>query len=569
MFQACLGRLLLDTGDPGASAIFRQALQVPTTDFTELLPLSAFFDAAGERELARVAFERGYRDFWEKGNDPRLLTFIITRLIYYGAPRWKQDNPPKYGIRLSEGSPPPELQRELLERFYLFSPHCEWAETAYLVYAGQVLKQGRTEESRLWSARAEEVKSAGLFPISLSILLAFDRSILAMGASITAALLYFLILRARYRPQHRLMRAAQLQKERGVRRFLPFSAAYWSLNQRIGFFTIAAVAWLAAGVVSNVMTCIAKVSSAPVTFGSGSLAGPETAWFLESQLPKSPARDFILAMAYQQDGRTKDAESLYRSLPEFAESWNNLGVLLKNAGRAEEARKAFERALQIDPTLAEAALNLGHRPKTLWTELHEKYLPGRPMMTPPKREQILEAFFGGPITKIVLRTLAGPFSGRFAPGEIFFEEGVWLTRRSTIVMTVLLVVLLAIAASILLLVPAREVTQPPRSTQFLWEILFPGTSPVWSFLGGLVTVAWCCFLLQWIVLFRRGIPYPVTSLAMPNLMFSGVPGNVEDTRRLINPSWIWIYAMPVLLIVLNFILVMRRRRIEASSTSVG
>ncbi len=243
--------------------------------------------------------------------------------------------------------------------------------------------------------------------------------------------------------------------------------------------------------------------------------------------------------------------------------------MLKSAGRVDEARQAFERALQVDPTLAEAALNLGHRPKTLWTELHEKYLPGRPMMAPPKRDQIVQAFYGGSMTKIALKTLAGPFAGRLAPIELFYEGGVWPTRSAKIVVTILPVALLAIAASILLLVPSREVTQPPRPTQFLWEILFPGTSPAWSFGGGLVTLAWCYFLLQWIVLFRRGIPYPVTSLAMPSLISFGVSGNVEEIRRLINPGWIWVYAMPALLFVLNFILVMRRRRIEASSTSVG
>ena len=102
----------------------------------------------------------------------------------------------------------------------------------------------------------------------------------------------------------------------------------------------------------------------------GSLAGPVTVWHLENRLSPTPERDLLLATAYQQDGANDKAERLYRTLPDFAESWNNLGVLLRSARKEQQAQQAFEKALELDPGMAEAGLNLGRPPQGIWAEQH-------------------------------------------------------------------------------------------------------------------------------------------------------------------------------------------------------
>src|SRR5262249_32708248 len=87
----------------------------------------------------------------------------------------------------------------------------------------------------------------------------------------------------------------------------------------------------------------------------------------------------------------------YRRLSRFAESRNNLGVILKNSGRAGEAASAFTEALALDPSLREAALNLGQGSSDYWTANHNKYLPGEAMLAPPRPHRIHRAFFGDPV----------------------------------------------------------------------------------------------------------------------------------------------------------------------------
>ena len=112
----------------------------------------------------------------------------------------------------------------------------------------------------------------------------------------------------------------------------------------------------------------------PLSATSGTFAGAATIAHFEG-LPKTAERDLLLAMAYQRDGQLEKAEALYRQLPQFPESWNNLGALLKDSGKQQEAQQAFERALQLDPNIAEAKLNLGNPPSDMWTESHKRYLP--------------------------------------------------------------------------------------------------------------------------------------------------------------------------------------------------
>lgn len=130
------------------------------------------------------------------------------------------------------------------------------------------------------------------------------------------------------------------------------------------------------------------------------------------------------------------------------------------------------------------------------------------------------------------------------------------------VFTIIAVVIPLYALAVLFILPAREVTQPPGKLQTTWEVLLPGMSPSWHVFGGVALVAWCYFILQDMLLFKKGTPWMIAAIAMPNLKEAyGVPGAaVAEALKMINPTWVWVYLAPAVLFAVNLILVLRARR---------
>lgn len=123
---------------------------------------------------------------------------------------------------------------------------------------------------------------------------------------------------------------------------------------------------------------------------------------------------------------------------------------------------------------------------------------------------------------------------------------------------ILATAVLVYALALLFVFPSREVTQPPGRLQAVWEALCPGTSPQWSYFGGLVMVAWSYFLVQILLLLWSGTPFILSFIAIPNVHTAyGVPGDPSDLRRLINPSWAWVYLAPAALLAVNLVVVFR------------
>jgi len=52
-------------------------------------------------------------------------------------------------------------------------------------------------------------------------------------------------------------------------------------------------------------------------------------------------------------------EPVVKDLPEYVDAWLNYGSGLKGVGKPQEAKKAFEKALELDPRSAAASFNLG------------------------------------------------------------------------------------------------------------------------------------------------------------------------------------------------------------------
>jgi hypothetical protein len=120
------------------------------------------------------------------------------------------------------------------------------------------------------------------------------------------------------------------------------------------------------------------------------------------------------------------------------------------------------------------------------------------------------------------------------------------------------------ALALLFLFPTREVTQPPGKSQKVWEVLLPGTAPVWNMIGGLVLIAWCYFVIQDFLIAQIGSPWIVSAAMMVNLLKAyAVPAPTDGRellRLLLRPSWVWVDLAPAVLFVVNLFLVLRDRR---------
>jgi arylsulfatase A-like enzyme/Flp pilus assembly protein TadD len=69
-----------------------------------------------------------------------------------------------------------------------------------------------------------------------------------------------------------------------------------------------------------------------------------------------------LATAYVQNGRLADAERVYKwvlAIQPYVPAYNGLGIIAIKQQNFPDARKNFERAVQLDPNYVEAQLNLG------------------------------------------------------------------------------------------------------------------------------------------------------------------------------------------------------------------
>jgi tetratricopeptide (TPR) repeat protein len=303
----------------------------------------------------------------------------------------------------------------------------------------------------------------------------------------------------------------------------------------------------------------------------GSLAGPVTRDYLERQVPASPERDLMLAFAYQQSGQLDQAEHFYRSLPEFAESWNNLGVILRAKGNEPEAKQAFEKALQLHPGLGEATVNLGQTPRGLWAEQFAQYFPGRPMLAPPEPQRVSVALFGSSFQRICLRGLAGPLADWNSFGTVFFVSGTGSEDAPAADIFTALVLAVFVLAFVLLFIPSRPVTEAPPRAFLIAEVLFPGLAKAWRFLGGWVFVAWVYLLFQTFLMIKVGTPYILTSIAEPGLTRTyNVPaGDAAALSHYLSPGRTWTYLAPLALFLLNLGLVAfsRRKTHQADSSA--
>ncbi len=97
--------------------------------------------------------------------------------------------------------------------------------------------------------------------------------------------------------------------------------------------------------------------------------------------PENPEINMALGLAYQARGDQGKAEEHFRHAirknPDYAEAHNNLGIVLSNLGRGDEAIREFEAAVSnvMYPTPERAYYNMGeeHRRRKNFAKAEESY----------------------------------------------------------------------------------------------------------------------------------------------------------------------------------------------------
>jgi tetratricopeptide (TPR) repeat protein len=551
--RLALALLLRKQSDPRADAVIDAAVNAGTGDFTEIFPLAGCLEGTGDAAPAGAAFERGYTDFMRRGHDPRLVNVLITRLMLY-APRF---------------TTPSRLYRdELIERIYRLSPNGEGTDLAWRFHADDLDRLGRHDAARMWRARAADSESTGLRLSTASRIRDLDRLFLALQAAVLAALALAVALFIKYLPQRRLVPPVPMRSLRLAPASATFNVGFWSRRERVTFVLIVLTGWLAAGVATVYSRLTIHEASAPIGPSMGTLASPTYQRYLTEHLAPTPERDLLTAMSAQANGDVAQAEALYRALPQFAEAWNNLGVILKISGRDREAQDAFGQALRVGPSLGEALWNAGRGAPTFFTMVHQQYAPDRPMVAPPSSGQLSRAYLGLSRWGVALRALAGPFANavyfRSGPGRgIFGADPIFeLTgeRNTAIRAAVIAIVVLMAIGVIALVVRPRDVTQPPGRAFRALEYVVPGVSPYWRYAAAPVLLAWALGVLFAVLLWTRDTPYWLTRMATLGLVRAyGIDVATKDLLAAA-PSGLQVAVALAALFIVNAVVVARSSR---------
>ena len=553
--------LMKDAGSKEADSVFRQALDSPTNFFAELFPIAADLENVGEEEWSTLAFERAYALLWKQGHDPRMIYSVLPRLILLYLP---------YELRLEI---PAERRALLSDRLYRLGPNVEWSPAAWMKNAAYFNDRGDKEKADLWRGRADESAKDSAYVWEPVFYL--ERTIRGMAALVLAVLVYYRVLQRRYAPQRRLLRKAAASPWKKLR--VQLSLACWDRRDRVTLVSLLLLFWLSTGLTGGLAQSVVRTQSAPY-FG-GTMRSPRIQTFLES-LPPSAERSFLMALSLQQADQPGAAETLYRTLTDSSQAWNNLGVLQSGQGKDREAAQSFENAIRLEPGMQEATFNLGRPVTGYWVDQYRIYRPEQKMLALPSHAIMYRAI-RGPLPRLTGNMLMGPFSG--IPGakaslQVFIEQAnmykidLSLPVRLMVAYGEPVVYILLAFLSVLgwscIRAPYQEVTQTPRPGHWLLELLIPGTARVWQGWGGFALGAAFGCILE--IVFR-GVSLTGFKPFVGDIAFGLPPIRSEFPRPTgfagwpTDPGWLWTSGPTALLFVIfvvNAVLVLRSRWIQ-------
>lgn len=540
--RLALAKALQDRGDARASAAFEDVFNTTSTEFSEWFRISAILDRlpTPHPELATRAFERAMTDFIRRDRDPRLLESLIARLILY---------PVGVLIKPTEAS-----RSHFLERIYQIAPYGEGTIRAWPAQARALERQG-DPASAIWRQRAEESAQQSLTLFELTYQMRHDQLFLLGIGCIVAAVLLITNRSIKYHQQSRVHALAEIRSgARAPASFRLFGLRYWTRRERWTLMLILVAGWFALGAASSYMQILGKGAALPIHIGS--INGYEK---FESNYPDTPERVLLQALGASSIGDVAEAEKLYRSTPQFAESWNNLGVIQARSGRIDESRQSFARALEIDPTLPEAILNTSGETRTLVMQALKKYAPDAKHISIPSRDRLFTAYVGDLWTHPWLSAMAGPLQGTRSRQLLFGLSGISSFVEPAAIAGLFLIVLLVFALILLAFAPMEAATVPPGRIHAAIDWLMPGLSATWGPAFGIILLGWSLTLLTLVLQLAFRSPYYFTRITQQGMMRTfGHDSGFDD----LNPPLIaLIVVLAVLWMVNGALLFMRGRRL--------
>ena len=548
MLRLALAKLLRDAGDPRAPAAFADIFQVASNDFAEWFALSSILARmTPEPAYPRDAYERALRDFIRRDRDPRLVDTLIPRLVLY---------PSGINLLTASDASADAWRRTFPERIYTLAPTSEGTDRAWAFHADALARAGDTAAAAVWQQRAEASARESLFLATVDFQLRHGRSQLLALAALLAALVFVIARQVKYAAQRRMHAVAAMRKQEPLFSTL-LGPRYWSRRDRWSLLAIVSVGWLAMGYSWTYASIMFRSAALPLH--AGMLSAFQD---YDREFPASPERDLIHALALQHDGRLEEAERQYRALPQFAESWNNLGVMQSRAGNIDQSRQLFSRALEVDPTLPEAVLNSSGQASTPATQTFRAYAADLKMIAVPARARLLRGYLGPVWTARYLRMLTGPLEAFRSQYRASYLNAALM--GPTMVGGAALGVLLVLAIVWLAFVPYQDVSVPSGRVTAWLELIIPGTSLAWRWAAVPVLLAWVTALLALILLFTVGSPYLLIRAMQPGTMRAfGYPAGIQD----LNPPATLLIAVVLVVLAVNAVVIRSASRArEAEET---
>jgi tetratricopeptide (TPR) repeat protein len=538
-------------GNADGLTLMRQALEV-NAPFYVFVGLAARFEAIRQPELAQGALERAKREFAAAGFDPG---FPISKeaLAAFGDPLGE--------ARRLFAAQNPVRGASWLEYVRATTPRFPGYNVVYGEFASYLEGQGRSAEGADWrrlSAELDSGTSYGLGDQGYTRLEAFGA--LGLGLTLACYLLLQFVLMLKYYPQQ----TRDLVTHGGrfgatsrapLVRLRHSLIAYQTITEKlIGvLLLVGAVGGLGVWQYARQAGEFVRTSSLNVGTAGGA------AYYQSLGNVPMPGSAFLTGLGAQLEGDTNRALESYENAKSLPGAVNNAGAIWQARGDAPRAQSEFSRALELDPTLAPAKLNLGNAAEGYRVAFHNAFRKGLPMLETFSPRQLAELRFGAPEQEFV----------RMARDPWVYLTGLPLPIPDWARGIVAVLVLGALAWAVLwLFVPrVRSAGTAPRSILYhLGAILVPGTGladEVWGVLL-LVPAAAIAVLL--------GLDYFATTrleslFAAPSFLGIGRVSAFYDINA--NLQWLWIALGAVYIVnfvgwIVETLAVNRRRRVQTT-----
>lgn len=447
-----------------------------------------------DADLAQRVFELSLRDMMQRGYNPELGVSLISLVVIYG--RWPQQVSVE---ALIEDSALYATLTRHADRLAMYSPRGE-----AIYYFWQAMADAAT--ARKEPARAKRYAALADKSFDYRILGFADKIVGDVGNQLNLflgtlwAILLLVVLK--------LLRTFSARYDRTASPLLRFNPlTRWSYMEVVGLLCLVPLLMFTGQRVAQGVKIVGLAAGAPYELFSGDLGHPAAAAYINEvdatvQAPGYTSRAWLLAdyniyfvqaFSAQQAGDLERAATLYEKI---GRPWsiNNLGVIRAAQGRPDEAKALWEKALNLDPNLLEAAHNLGQtlEPTSVKAERLSRYAQGLKVNVAPNSSHWASIWLARALMSGV--AAASSFEGMGALQQLFAvagDEPGMATMTLPNALSIALIFALLGFGLLALATPRRD--HKPSAPKLGWpawalSLLLPGASKQYGVFGPIVTV---------------------------------------------------------------------------------